>query len=198
MRNEDGGVRKEEGGIGRIGRFGRIGRLLETRAARAKREADAAEILRRAQNDREAEEKVKVEAEVKAREEAVKKAKHNAWVKCHVALCSEIAAPGNPRKADLVRWMGRLAGTNVLGYAMLQDLKEIVYLGLHYEEARAMLRLAVATNAVALYARDEEVVRAQAEVEEQSHESTKDTKGDRIVQSSESRVQNPELAERKE
>ena len=184
MRNEDGGVRKEEGGIGRIGRFGRIGRLLETRAARAKREADAAEILRRAQNDRAAEE--------------LKRAKRAAWVKCHVALCSEIAAPGRPRKADLVRWMGRLAGTNVLGYAMLQDLKEIVYLGLHYEEARAMLRLALATGVVALYVRDEEVVRAQAEVEEQSHESTKDTKGDRIVQSSESRVQNPELAERKE
>ena len=133
----------------------------------------------------------------KAREEAVKKAKRAAWVKCHVALCAEVGAPGNPKARDLERWIGRLAGVNAMGFAALQDIKEMIR-GLHLDQARALLRLAVATNAVALYARDEEVVRAQAEVEEQSHESTKDTKGDRIVQSSESRVQNPELAERKE
>jgi len=57
----------------------------------------------------------------------------------------------------------------VLGYAMLQDLKEIVYLGLHYEEARAILRLAVATNAVALYGKDEEVVAEQAKLDTDEH-----------------------------
>jgi len=135
-----------------------VRRGLETPGRRAKRLKEEGEILRCAQNDREKEaERLKVEQ--------VKRARHDAWLKCHVALCSEIAAPGYPKKKDLERWFSRLAGTNVLGYAMLQDLKEMVYSGLHFEEARAILRLAVSTNAVALSVWDEEAVREQAEAE---------------------------------
>jgi len=111
--------------------------------------------------------------ELKAEE--IRKAKHGVWMKCHVALCSEIAAPGNPSGRNLERWIGRLAGVNAMGFAALQDIKEMGR-GLHLDQARGMLRLALATNVVALYAHDEEVVVAQAKVEEEA-KAEAETKG---------------------
>lgn len=160
-------------------------RLLESRKAREEREN--AERMReeglkaervKAERRKEEEERKALQiAECKMQkaklEEELKRAKRDAWVKCHVGLCAEVAAPGNPRVRDLERWIGRLAGVNAMGFACLQDIKEMIR-GLHLDQARAMLRLALAANVVALYERDEEVVVAQAEVEvEVKKEETK-------------------------
>jgi hypothetical protein len=154
---------KLEAGVQKADRLRWWDELLQTKRCKeywAQVERRTAEM--KAERDREKAEELKAE-ELKAEE--IRKAKHNAWLKVHIAMCNEMAAPGYPKKADLLRWISRLGGTTVLTYAMLQDLKEMVYSGLHFEEARAILRLAVGMNAVALRVDDQEVIDAQAKVE---------------------------------
>lgn len=133
------GIRRS-GLLGRIGRW--AGRTLEGKGRRARREAQE-KARRQAQYDG---------------------ARHQAWMRCHVGLCCEVARPGRPKRADLERWTDRLAGTNVVGGAVLADLKEVLATDLYYETNRALLRLALATNAVALSVYDPEVKAAVAAV----------------------------------
>lgn len=135
--------------------------LLETKKAREEREwNEGVRMAEQAHAEEEAEKKRAEELKV----QRIKEARHGAWLKCHVALCAEVGEPGNPRARDLERWIGRMAGVNAMGYAALQDIKEMVR-GLHLDQARAMLRLALATNVVALYREDEEAKSAMQNAE---------------------------------
>jgi hypothetical protein len=158
--------------VKRMGVRERVARALKGRERCAREDAEEAERLKaeRAEAERMNAERLKAE-ELKA-EADIKAAKHAVWLKCQIALCAEVGAPGNPRARDLERWIGRMAGVNAMGYACLQDIKEMIR-GLHLDQARAMLRLALATNVVALYERDEEVVVAQAKVEVESGQAEK-------------------------
>jgi len=137
----------------------------ETPAGRERREN--AERVKSEERKREEErlraEKAKAEENFRANE--IKMARHEAWVKLHVALCQEIYKSGRPKRADLVRWIGRMAGTNVMGAGVLTDLVEMLGTDLHYETARCLMRLAVATNVVALSVEDPEAAAAMAEAE---------------------------------
>lgn len=130
--------------------MGQMGRMFEGRKAREAREKVEVEV------------KVKREAEAKARAEELKvqqinQARHGAWVKLHVLLCEEIYRGGRPRRADLQRWIRRMAGTSQMGAAFLGDLNTMFAMDVGVETVRAMLRLGLATQVIALNVADAEV-----------------------------------------
>lgn len=134
----------------------RVARALKGRERCAREDAEEAERLKAEEEER----KAKVEAEVKA-------AKRAAWVKLHVVLCEEIYRFGRPRRDDLRRWLGRMAGTSQMGAAFLGDLNTMFALDVGTETVRAMLRLGLATQAIALNVNDAEVTLAMDQAEEE-------------------------------